>query len=168
MVFNVFDISDIVVLYWVIHLLFLKLISCISVQNLNCCNQGLNFDMMPCVDGNDIYSAFGGQDNFADLSGGRSNFSGNLVTDHPPNSLFPQDDAPFLELNDLEIPVDHYTRASETQPLASNGSFLSTGHFNYGVNFSGVGQFISTQSQLQVLPEHYTEQVSYFNGMPIH
>ncbi|XP_031116177.1 uncharacterized protein LOC116019927 isoform X2 [Ipomoea triloba] len=135
-------------------------------ENVNCCNQGLNVDMMPCMDGNDIYTAFGGRVNFADLSGGRSYLSGSLVADHPPNSLFPQDDASFLELNDLLMPVDHCTRTSEAHPLveenlySSNASFLGMEHFNYGGNFSGGNQFIPTQSQLQVLPQHYTQQVT--------
>ncbi|XP_019177247.1 PREDICTED: NAC domain-containing protein 82-like isoform X2 [Ipomoea nil] len=150
-------------------------------ENVNCCNQGLNVDMMPCMDGNDVYTAFGGRDNFADLSGGRSYPSGSLVGDHPPNLLFPQDDAPFLELNDLVIPVDHCTRTSEADPLveenlySSNASFLRMEHFNYGGNFSGGNQFIPTQSQLQVLPQHYTQQVTGigfnasqgYNTMPV-
>nr|GMD58439.1 BTB/POZ domain-containing protein At2g13690 [Ipomoea batatas] len=142
------------------------LIHCTCVQNVNYCNQGLNVDMMPCMDGNDIYTAFGGRDNFADLSGGRSYLSGSLVADHPPNSLFPQDDASFLELNDLLMPVDHCTRTNEAHPLVEenlyslNAPFLVMKHFNYGGNFSGGNQFIPTQSQLQVLPQHYTQQVT--------
>lgn len=148
-------------------------------QKLENFNQDVNAPPAAFTDGNDIFDGLGDIESWAgvdpwagvgppgpDLSAsGGSNYSLNPM-------ILPQDplqDAAYMELNDLDIPLNHSAETIGTGQLVP-GHFCMPYNSNndmqqlcFGSNSLGIVQDVG-EYHLPLLPEHYTQQANH-SGM---
>lgn len=120
----------------------------------------------PFADGNDIFDGLGHIENWEGLGQSRSDLSANWRANYSLNPMILPEDAAYMELNDLEIPLDHSAGTIETGRLAPSNlsapykSNIDVQQFCFGNNSLGINQDFC-ENQLPMLPESYTQQVNH-------
>nr|XP_016459506.1 PREDICTED: NAC domain-containing protein 82-like [Nicotiana tabacum]XP_016459507.1 PREDICTED: NAC domain-containing protein 82-like [Nicotiana tabacum] len=135
-------------------------------QNLENFNPDMNALPDPFADGNDIFDGLGNIESWEGLGQSRSDLSANWRANYSLNPMILPEDAAYMELNDLEIPLDHSAGTIETGRLALSNlcapykSNIDVQEFCFGNNSLGINQDFC-ENQLPMLPESYTQQVNY-------
>ncbi|KAK4348877.1 hypothetical protein RND71_031632 [Anisodus tanguticus] len=125
---------------------------------------GMNVEAASSIDGNDMYDCLGNLDNFVELDQTTFDLSVTQGTNYSHNPIFLQD-VPYLELNDLEIPLSHSAETTETARVmmgdfcVPHNSDVDMRQFCFGSSSSARSQQVAGQNELHLLPEHYVQQV---------
>lgn len=126
-------------------------------QNRDGLNQNWKNESLPCLDGNEIYNGLCDLDNWDSMNEGRLDFAGMQKDGYPLNYTLPQDNIAYLELNDLEVPLNHPAEVNETEQMQfDNFGLCSQGNTEqliFGGNFSDMDLYASCQGHLPVPPE---------------
>ncbi|XP_022841776.1 NAC domain-containing protein 82-like isoform X2 [Olea europaea var. sylvestris] len=126
-------------------------------------NQNWKNESLPCLDGNEIYNGLCDLDNWDSMNEGRLDFAGMQKDGYPLNYTLPQDNIAYLELNDLEVPLNHPAEVNEMEQMQFDNFFgpyaqVDTEQLIFGGNFSGMDEYASFPDHLPVLPEGSNRQ----------
>ncbi|KAL2528113.1 NAC domain-containing protein 82-like [Forsythia ovata] len=121
-----------------------------------------NNTSLPSPNGNDMYSGLGDLDNWVQMTEGGFDTTG-VQDGYLNNHMLPQDDAPYLELNDLIAPLDFCPEVNATEEISIGKLFVpySPGNMDcvrFRGDFSGMNWYASGLSQHPVLPEGSNRQ----------
>ncbi|KAL2504634.1 NAC domain containing protein 82 [Abeliophyllum distichum] len=124
-------------------------------------DEGNNISL-PSPNGNDIYNGLGDLDNWVQMTEGGFDTTG-LQDGYLNNHMLPQDDAAYLELNDLIAPLDFCPEVHATEEISIGNLFVpySPGNMDcvrFRGDFSGMNWYASGLSQHPVLPEGSNRQ----------
>ncbi|XP_022896423.1 NAC domain-containing protein 82-like isoform X2 [Olea europaea var. sylvestris] len=112
---------------------------------------------LPCLDGNDIYNGLCDLDSWGSMNEGGLNFAGMQKDGYLQNYTLPQNDTAYLELNDLEVPLNHPAEVNETEQMQFDNfgpcSQGNTEQLIFGGNFSDMDLYASCQGHFPVPPE---------------
>ncbi|KAK6794005.1 hypothetical protein RDI58_007458 [Solanum bulbocastanum] len=123
----------------------------------------MNVEVSSFINGNAMHNSLGNLDNYVELDQTTFDLSVFQGTDYSHDSIFFQD-IPYLELNDLKIPLSHSAEAIETAPVmmgdfcVPHSSDVDMRQFCFGSNSSSRSQQVAGQNQIHVLPEHHIQQ----------
>ncbi|MCD7469217.1 hypothetical protein HAX54_008078 [Datura stramonium] len=134
-------------------------------QNLENFNQDVNAPPAPFTDGNDIFDGLGDIESWAGVGLLGSDLSASGGANYNHHMILPED-AAYVELNDLEIPLNHSAESIGTGHLVP-GNFCAPYNSNngmqqlcFGSNSLGIVQDFS-EHHLPMLPESYPQQVNH-------
>ncbi|XP_047256859.1 NAC domain-containing protein 82 [Capsicum annuum] len=137
-------------------------------QNLENFNQDVNAPPATLTDGNDIFAGLGGIEYWAGGGQPGSDLFASDGADYSFNPMILTQDSAYMELNDLDIPLDHSADTIGTgQLVASNfcapyNSNIGLQQPCFGSNSMGIVQDFG-EHNLPMLPESYThsQQVNH-------
>ncbi|KAJ0039989.1 hypothetical protein Pint_27279 [Pistacia integerrima] len=89
-----------------------------------------NVEALPHLDGNDIYNNLGDLVNFGRLSEGAGDFSFSYNDYCYPSQSFPGDNTPFLELDDLDAPLNGPVEAGTSELIHTDGLYSNQHCYN--------------------------------------
>ncbi|KAK4359844.1 hypothetical protein RND71_022073 [Anisodus tanguticus] len=134
-------------------------------QNLENFNPDINAPPAPFTDGSDIFDGLG-DIGWAGVGQSRPDLSASGGDNYSLNPMALPEDAAFMELNDLEFPLNHSAETIGTGQLVM-GNFCAPYNSNndmqqlcFGSNSLGIVQDFG-EHHLPMLPESYPQQVNH-------
>ncbi|XAR73177.1 hypothetical protein NMG60_11007057 [Bertholletia excelsa] len=121
-------------------------------------NEAVNNEPLPPLDGSEIYNSLEDLDNWAELKDDQLNLSGCQTTEYSVNLMHVGEYVPFLELNDLNCPLNYPTETFGSEHFlpeilseTCKNNYLQQNHSP--INSYGTTQHVSTENQLTLLSE---------------